>query len=111
MWNEWNRWWSGRGTPGERPPEESVRPTSQLENNPETATESHAVELKIDPNALPDATGTKFEYNGGCERAYRALKELTSHVADQAGRRDFWQSENLLVARLRAARAGLRAWR
>jgi hypothetical protein len=57
-----------------------------LENNPETPTESHAVELKIDPNALPDATGTKFEYNGGCERAYRALKELTSHVADQAGR-------------------------
>ena len=61
MWNEWNRWWSGRGTPGERPPQESVRPTSQLENNPETGTESHAVELKIDLNALPDATGTELE--------------------------------------------------
>ena len=43
-------------------------------------------------------------YNGGCERANRTLKELTSHVADQEGRRDFWQSDDLLVARLRANR-------
>ena len=37
-------------------------------------------------------------YNGGCERANRTLKELTAHVADQAGRRDFWTSDDLLVA-------------
>ena len=43
-------------------------------------------------------------YNGGCERANRTLKELTGHVADHAGRRDFWQSDDLLVARLRANR-------
>jgi len=43
-------------------------------------------------------------YNGGCERANRTLKELTGHVAERAGRRDFWQSDDLLVARLRANR-------
>ena len=43
-------------------------------------------------------------YNGGCERANRTLKELTGHVADRAGRRDFWQSDDLLVARLTANR-------
>jgi Integrase core domain len=43
-------------------------------------------------------------YNGGCERANRTLKELTGHIADQAGRRGFWQSDDLLVARLRANR-------
>ncbi len=45
-------------------------------------------------------------YNGGCERANRTLKELTAHVADQAGRRDFWTSDDLLVGRLRANRLG-----
>jgi len=61
MWNEWNRWWSGRSAPGERPPQELVPPTSQLENDPEAATESDAVESRIDPDTLPDATGTKLE--------------------------------------------------
>ena len=42
------------------------------------------------------------QYNGGCERANRTLKELTAHVADHAGRRDFWKSDDLLVAQLRA---------
>ncbi len=42
----------------------------------------------------------RARYNGGCERANRTLKELTAHVADQAGRRDFWTSDDLLVARL-----------
>ncbi|MGO9470438.1 MAG: hypothetical protein ACLQVF_40610 [Isosphaeraceae bacterium] len=44
----------------------------------------------------------RAQYNGGCERANRTLKELTEHVAEQAGRRDFWTSDDLLVARLRA---------
>jgi Integrase core domain len=49
------------------------------------------------------------QYNGGCERANRTLKELTAHVADQAGRRDFWKSDDLIVARLRANRLA-RPW-
>jgi len=49
------------------------------------------------------------QYNGGCERANRTLKELTAHVADQAGRRDFWTSDDLLVARLCANRLS-RPW-
>jgi hypothetical protein len=48
-------------------------------------------------------------YNGGCERANRTLKELTAHVADQAGRRDFWTSDDLLVARQSANRLS-RPW-
>jgi len=51
----------------------------------------------------------RAQYNGGCERANRTLKELTAHVADQAGRRDFWTSDDLLVARLRANRLS-RPW-
>jgi hypothetical protein len=43
-------------------------------------------------------------YNGACERANGTLKELTAHLADQAGRRDFWSSDDLLAARLRANR-------
>ncbi len=43
----------------------------------------------------------RAQYNGGCERANRTLKELTEHVAEQAGRRDFWTSDDLLVARPR----------
>jgi transposase InsO family protein len=43
-------------------------------------------------------------YNGACERANRSLKELTSHMAEQAGRSGFWTSEDLLAARLRANR-------
>ena len=61
MGNEWNRWWSGRGAGGERPPEELARPTSQSKNDPEAAAEPDPVESKIDPNTLPDATGTKSE--------------------------------------------------
>ncbi len=61
MWNEWNRWWSGRGAPGERPPEELVLPTSQSENDPAAASEPDAVEPKIDPNTFPDAIGTNSE--------------------------------------------------
>jgi len=49
------------------------------------------------------------QYNGCCERANRTLKELTAHVADQAGRRDFWMSDDLLVARLWANRMS-RPW-
>ena len=56
MWNEWNRLWSGRGRPGERPPEELARPTSQLKNDPEAETASDPVESKIDPDTSPDAT-------------------------------------------------------
>ncbi|MGO9465178.1 MAG: hypothetical protein ACLQVF_13620 [Isosphaeraceae bacterium] len=48
-------------------------------------------------------------YDGSCERANRTLKELTAHVAEQAGRRDFWTSDDLLVARLRANRLS-RPW-
>lgn len=43
-------------------------------------------------------------YNGTCERANRTLKELTAHLADQAGRPGFWTSEDLFAARLRANR-------
>jgi len=28
MWNEWNRWWSGLGEPGQPPPEDSEAPAS-----------------------------------------------------------------------------------
>ena len=49
------------------------------------------------------------QYNGACERANRTLKELTAHVADQAGRPGFWTSDDLLVARLRANRLS-RPW-
>jgi transposase InsO family protein len=49
------------------------------------------------------------QYNGGCERANRTLKELTAHVADQAGRPAFWTSDDLLEARLRANRLN-RPW-
>jgi transposase-like protein len=48
-------------------------------------------------------------YNGACERANRALKELTAHVAEQNGRADFWVSDDLLLARLRANRLS-RPW-
>jgi transposase InsO family protein len=48
-------------------------------------------------------------YNGGCERANRTLKELTAHVADQAGRAGFWTSDDLLAARLRVNRLS-RPW-
>jgi transposase InsO family protein len=51
----------------------------------------------------------RAQYNGGCERANRTLKELTAQVADQAGRRDFWTSDDLLVGRLRANRLS-RPW-
>jgi transposase InsO family protein len=43
-------------------------------------------------------------YNGACERANRTLKELTAHMADQAGRANFWTSDDLHAARLRANR-------
>jgi len=43
-------------------------------------------------------------YNGACERANRTLKELTEHIADQAGRPGFWKGDDLLEARLRANR-------
>jgi hypothetical protein len=39
-------------------------------------------------------------YNGGCERANHTVKELTAHVADRAGRPDFWKCDDLLAARL-----------
>jgi hypothetical protein len=48
-------------------------------------------------------------YNGACERANRTLKELTEHIADQAGRPGFWTSDDLLKARLRANRLS-RPW-
>jgi hypothetical protein len=48
-------------------------------------------------------------YNGGCERANRALKEWTAQIAERAGRRDFWTSDDLLEARLRANRLS-RPW-
>jgi transposase InsO family protein len=48
-------------------------------------------------------------YNGACERANRTLKELTEHIADQAGRPSFWTSDDLLKARLCANRLS-RPW-
>lgn len=48
-------------------------------------------------------------YNGACERANRTLKELTEHIADQAGRPGFRTSDDLLQARLRANRLS-RPW-
>ena len=48
-------------------------------------------------------------YNGACERANRTLKELTEHIADQAGRPRFWSSEDLLAARRRVNRLS-RPW-
>jgi hypothetical protein len=48
-------------------------------------------------------------YNGACERANRTLKELTEHIADQAGRPGFWTSEDVLAARRRANRLS-RPW-
>jgi len=48
-------------------------------------------------------------YNGACERANRTLKELTAHLADQAGRTGFWMSDDLLAARVRANRLS-RSW-
>jgi len=48
-------------------------------------------------------------YNASCERANRTLKELTAHLADQAGRPGFWTSDDLLAARLRANRLS-RPW-
>jgi transposase InsO family protein len=48
-------------------------------------------------------------YNGACERANRTLKEMTEHIADQAGRPGFWTSDDLLGARLRANRLS-RPW-
>ncbi len=61
MWNEWNRWWSGRGAPGERPPEELVLPASQSENDPGAGSEPDAVESQIDPNTFPVAIDTNSE--------------------------------------------------
>jgi len=61
MWNEWNRWWSGRGAAGEPPPEGLVLPASQSENNPAAASEPNAVEPRIDPNLCPGAIDTKSE--------------------------------------------------
>ena len=48
-------------------------------------------------------------YNGACERANRTLKELTAHLADAAGRPDFWTSDDLLRTRLAANRLS-RPW-
>ena len=48
-------------------------------------------------------------YNGACERANRTLKELTAHLADEAGRPGFWTSDDLLRARLAANRLS-RPW-
>jgi transposase InsO family protein len=48
-------------------------------------------------------------YNGACERSNRTLKEWTAQIADQAGRADFWTSDDLLLARLRANRLS-RPW-
>ena len=61
MWNEWNRWWSGRGAPGERPPEELVGPTADLKNGPTAGSEPDTVESKSAPDTFPDAIGTKSE--------------------------------------------------
>ncbi len=61
MWNEWNRWWSGRGAPGERPPEELVRPTSDLKNDPAAEGEPDAVDSQIDLITFPEAIDTKSE--------------------------------------------------
>jgi transposase InsO family protein len=43
-------------------------------------------------------------FNGACERANCTLKELTEHIADQAGRPGFWKADDLFQARLRANR-------
>jgi transposase InsO family protein len=51
MWNEWNRWWSGRGAPGEGPPEEIVRPASKSENDSDAVEDVVRVESEKDPGA------------------------------------------------------------
>jgi len=61
MWNEWSRWWSGRGAPGERPPEESVLPTSNSENDRGAQDDSDAVESESDQSAFQGATHTESE--------------------------------------------------
>lgn len=44
-------------------------------------------------------------YNGAIERANRSLKELTGHVAEQAGHAGYWTSQDLHEARLRLNRS------
>ena len=39
-------------------------------------------------------------YNGAIERANRTLKEVTEHVAEQAGHAGYWTGPDLLAARL-----------
>jgi transposase InsO family protein len=43
-------------------------------------------------------------YNGAIERANRSLKEITEHVADEAGHAGYWTSPDLHAARLRLNR-------
>jgi transposase InsO family protein len=60
-WNEWNRWWSGRGAPGEGPPEEIGLRTSKSENDRDASDEANPVESESDLNAVQGAIPTKLE--------------------------------------------------
>ncbi len=61
MWNEWNRWWSGRGAPDEVLPEETVVPTSKSENEREVSEEESPVESQNDCDAAPGAIPSQLK--------------------------------------------------
>ena len=57
MWNEWNRWWSGVGEPGEPPPEDSEVPaTTPREIDPRAWDAPEAIESEPDVGALREAS-------------------------------------------------------
>ncbi len=82
MWNEWSRWWSGRGAPGEGPPEESVLPTSNSENDRGPRDESNAVESESDQSTFQGATHTEAE---NADNAIRETTPPVEHADEPAG--------------------------
>ena len=62
MWNEWNRWWTARRVPGEKPPAGSPSPTSQSENDQEKLQPRTAPRSEMDRDGFRSAPPAESEH-------------------------------------------------
>ena len=61
MWNEWNKWWTGRGEPDEGPPDEPAQAAPHQEIDPEDWDPPTTDQFEDIPAALPGAVEPKVE--------------------------------------------------
>jgi transposase InsO family protein len=86
MWNEWNRWWSGRSTPGDRPPEEPDTAEQKSKTDAGTSDESNALESETNPEKSREAIGSEFGSGAGPFPEWSQPVEQAPESADRAAR-------------------------